>query len=248
MLDRILKRLALAALVLAASLVMVPAGLALEKTAMRVTDDGKRDDWAACFATCTIQYYNICTGWVWLWAPWSDGARVGTVFRDCGDGCSLDSSFMFFRSVAPAGYGFTGTAAVYVVDANECPAGGALASQALLPVSNWNLVAWGGVAVPDNFIVSYEFAANQGLPNPMSIGSDHPAAGPTGPQACGICYPTSRTTHSYSWGTAASPVCPGSAFNDGVCNAELILDAAMSCGCGVSIDDDSWGSVKNLYR
>ena len=240
-----MRKLFLTAFVLAASLVVASTGLALEKTAMRVTDDG-RDGWAAGTQTCTVQYYNICTGWVWLWSPWGDGDRVGTAFADCGDQCALDSSFMFFRSAAPAGYGFTGTAAVYAVDANECPTGAPIASQALLPVSNWNLVAWGGVAVPDNFIVSYEFAASQGLPNPMSIGTGHPAAGPTGPQACGACYPTTRVTHSFAWGTAASPVCPGSVFNDGVCNAELMFDAAMSCT--VSIEDQSWGAVKNLYR
>ena len=241
-----MRKLFLTAFVLAASLVVASTGLALEKTAMRVTDDGRGDGWAAGTQTCTVQYYNICTGWVWIWSGWSPGDRIGTAFTDCGGDCSLDTSFMFFVSEAPAGYGFTGTAAVYASDANECPTGAPLASQALLPVSFWNLVNWGGVAVPNNFVVAYDFASDQGLPNPLAHGTDHPAVGPTGPQACGACYPTTRTNHSFYYGTAASPLCPGSILNDGVCDAQWLMDAAMSCT--VSVEDQSWGAVKNLYR
>jgi hypothetical protein len=245
-----MRKFFLTAFVLAASLVVASTGLALEKTAMRVTDEGRGDDWAAGSLTCTVQYYNICTGWVWVLSGFpDDDARVGTTFTDCDpdNSCALDSNFMFFVSAAPAGYGFTGTASVYAADANECPTGAPLAQQSLLPVSFWNLLNWGGLPVPNSFVIEYQFASTQGLPNPLAIGADHPAAGPTGPQACGTCYPTSRVNHSYYFGNSTTTLCPGSVlFNDGICDAQLLFDAAMTCV--VSVEDQSWGAVKNLYR
>jgi len=210
-----------------------------------VTDDGRGDGWAAGTQTCTVQYYNICTGWLWLWWGFSPGDRTGTAFTRCCPHGSVDSGFIYFRDAAPAGYGFTGTMAVYAADPNDCPTGAPLASRALLPVSQWNLVVWGGVPVPEDFVVLYEWPDPE-RPNPTAIGSDHPAAGPTGPHACGTCYPTTRTNHSYHYGTAATPLCPGSPLNDGVCDAQWLMDAGMLCA--VQVEERSWGAVKSLYR
>ena len=240
-----MRKFFLSAFVLAASLVVASNGLALEKSAARFTDDS-RDGWAAGGATCSVAYYNICTGWVWVWSGWSAGDVVGTQFDTCSGGpCTLDSGFMLFTTGAPSGYGFTGTAAVTAADANGCPTGAPLASQALLPASGWNLLTW-GVPVPSSYVISVEFAASQGLPNPAAVATEHPAAGPTGPVACGTCYPTNRTNHSFYYGTASSPLCPGSALNDGVCDAQWLFDSQLTCI--VSVEDSSWGTVKNLYR
>jgi hypothetical protein len=101
--------------------------------------------------------------------------------------------------------------------------------------------------VTDPFIVAYQFASDLGRPNPLGIGGDHPAAGPTGPQACGACYPTTRVNHSYYYGTASSPLCPGSVFfNDGVCDSQLLMDASQIRF--LSVEDRSWGTIKHLYR
>ena len=238
-----MRKLFLTAFVLAASLVVASTGLALEKTAMLVTDDGP-DGWSAGSQTCNVQYYNTCTGWLWVWGGWSAGDAMGTAFTGCGSNCTLDSGNVYFRTPAPAGYGFTGTAHVYAADANECPTGAPLASQALLPATGFNLLNWNSLSVPNTFCVVWEWGP--GGSGTTRAGTDHPAAGPTGPASCGACFPTTRTNHTYYWGTLASPLCPGSALFDGVCDAQFMWDANMLCS--VSVEDQSWGAVKNLYR
>jgi hypothetical protein len=229
---------------LAAMLCLATSSMALEKKAALATD--RADDWNAG-ATCRVNYYNICTGWVWVWSGFGDGGRVGTVFNTC---CSNQSQLLqtsiFVATSAPSGYGFTGTIAVHNTDANDCPVGAPLASQPLLPTSVFQISLWGGLPVPPEFLVVVTMSESQGLPNPGSLGTDHPAAGPTGPQACGTCYPANRVNHSFAYGSAASPVCPGSTFNDGICDSQLFWDADLACDVGV--ESSTWGQIKGLYR
>jgi hypothetical protein len=44
----------------------------------------------------------------------------------------------------------------------------------------------------------------------------------------------------------ANPICPGSPFNDGICDAQLFWDIDLACA--VSVEDTSWGKIKDLYR
>ena len=71
-------------------------------------------------------------------------------------------------------------------------------------------------------------------------------AGPTGPEACGTCYPTTRPNHSFDYGTAGSPACPGSPFNDGICDAQLFWNADLASTA--SVESRSWGTIKGLSR
>jgi hypothetical protein len=116
----------------------------------------------------------------------------------------------------------------------------------LLPRSGANTHVW-NLPVTGNVVVTVENASEYGLPNPTAWASDHPAAGPTGPAACGFCFPTSRPIHSYYYGKANTALCPGSPLDDGVCNAEWLLWAA-SFRCTVSVEPQTWAGVKNLYR
>jgi hypothetical protein len=235
--------------VLAAMLCLASSGMALEKRA-HYADDNRSDDWNAG-ATCRVNYYNICTGWVWCWSGFGAGGRIGLVVDSCcgaGESAALLQTQHFMCTSAPSGYGFTGTIAVHSVDANNCPVGAPIASQPYLPAGNpqFQVVAWGGVPVPNKFAVVVTVAENLGIPNPVAFGTDHPAAGPTGPVACGTCYPSNRPNHSFAYGTVASPACPGSTFNDGICNAQLFWDIDLVCA--VSVEESSWGSIKGLYR
>ena len=237
-----MRKFFLTAFVLGASLVVASTGLALEKTAVRMADDSRLDGWASG-QTCSVIYYNICTGWIWVWSGWSGNDTMGVCFDACCDGSTLTSNWWYWPDGQPAGYGFTGTIAVETVDAACCPTG-LIAGQVFLPVSGWNLYTWGGVGVPSQFAI--RGILGPGAPSPGSIATDHPALGPTGPQACGTCYPTTRANHSFYWGSTASPLCPGSTLNDGICDAQFLLDAQFTCP--VSVDETSWGAVKNLYR
>ena len=231
-------------------LVAVPCG-APEKGAVRVTDEDLADSWMGV-GTYTVVYYNTCTGWIWLWGGWNAGDIIGTCYENthCGPnaGYVVCESLTYFRDVMPAGYGFTGTIAVQGGDANMCPTV-VLASAPLLPAVRWNINFW-NIVVPPRFVVTYEFGpatdpdSTAWLVRPAT---DHPAAGPTGPAACGYCYPTTRVGHSFYYGSASSPRCPGSAFNDGICDAEWLGMVFMICKV-FPVEEDSWGSVKNLYR
>jgi hypothetical protein len=233
--------------VLAAMLCLATSSMALEKRSALSIDTA--DDWNAG-TTCSINYSNTCTGWVWIWSGFGDGGRLGTVYNTCcspGESTALAGSTVFALSGPPAGYGYTGTIAVHAVDANDCPVGAAIASQPFLPGSSAaQPVAWGNVSVPNEFAIVLTAAEPAGAPNPAVFGTDHPATGPTGPQACGSCYPLGRVNHSFAYGTTGSPICPGSTFFDGVCDAQLIWRADLICS--VSVEPSTWGSIKGLYR
>ncbi len=222
---------------------------ALEK-ASRVYLDDDRDEWRGG-TPCTIRYYNFCTGWLWVWSGFDPDTRMGVNFTSCCGPSELPElvqTEVFFNSIVPGGYGFTGTIDVFAADGNGCPIGAPLGSQPFLPASGFNTVSFASspVSIPtSSFVVAFTLPST--LNNPATIASDHPAAGSTGPAACGNCYPNTRTTHSFVYGSAASPICPGSTFNDGVCDAELLWEADTNC-ITVSVEPTSWGQIKNLYR
>lgn len=217
--------------------------LALERTPARLPSD-PADSWSSAW-TCTIRYYNTCTDWIWLWGGWSGFDRVGVANSPACSYYPLSRTQILIGTGAPAGYGYTGHVAVHFADANGCPVGPALSSQPWLPtgsrsyqVHDWNL------SVPPYWVVLYTFGPVSN--SPATIATDHPVAGPTGPAACGSCYPTTRTNHSYYYGSEGAPMCPGSPFFDGACDAQLIVDQIM---IGFSaIEPTTWGSVKSLYR
>jgi hypothetical protein len=232
------------AFVLAAMLAFATSGFALEKSAARF-NDGDLGDWNAGTSSCSVFYYNICTGYIWIWTGWADGATMGTVYDTCCDPSSEDSflnaSYFYFWTGVIPGYGFTGTVGVYDVDANLCPST-PLMTQPSLPVSGWNLEFW-GVGVNSQFAIVYTLQDDQGF-GVTAVPITDGAGG-----ACGVCFPTGRTSNSYTWGTDTSPACPGSPMSDGVipCEYEFLAAAELTCE-PVSVQDESWGSIKNLYR
>lgn len=249
-----MRKFFLASFVLVAALCMATSGFALEKTARPIADtlDGPTG-WNAA-ATCAIIYYNRCTLWSYGWTGFGFGDRLG-VCADacCPNGTVAQTVFRVFTG-APAGYGFTGTASITNVDSHCCPTN-TLASQPWLPTGPFDTHNW-NVPVGGQFAVVYAFGCVSGAGSPIAIGTDHPSAGPTGPQACGFCYPLNRPNHSYYWGSDGScaggtpAICPGLTFLDLTpsepCAPQLRIDIFMNCP--VSVEPKTWGSVKDLYR
>lgn len=232
------------------ALVTPSIGLGLERTSVVAPDYGGDDPWRGG-ATCSVSYWNTCTGWIWVWDGWSPQDVVGVAFETCcgnQETSELTSVGVDAYVGAPTGYGFTGMLAVYDADATLCPTGTALWSQSWLPTPG----ATGtgaipvGVAIPDSNVV-VTFTNGTGVGSPLGLVTDHPAAGPTGPQACGFCFPSARTIHSFYFGTPGTVLCPGSTLNDGVCDSEFTWTASFTC-TPTSVDQSSWGTVKNLYR
>ncbi len=230
----------LAVLVLAASLVVASPGSSLERSVARLDAD-RADNWDAGI-TCTIRYYNICTGWIWILSGFAASDQFGVCFQSCG-GCGVVvGSWHYMYSGMPAGWGFTGTMSVSVADANCCPTGTPLQSTTFLPVTGWNVYGW-STWVPGTFVMHATLGPGSG--NPLAVATDHPGAVAGGPPACGTCYPTNRVNHSFYYGPGGA--CPGSVFfNDGVCDAQLLWDVdAYACK---AVEPQSWGSIKSLYR
>lgn len=230
-------------------LLLASPSAALEKVAhpMDRDPDGAADDWLASGATCTISYANTCTGWLWVWDDWAPGETFGVVFHPCCPGGGLAATQAYFWTGAPAGYGYTGTLALSALGPNDCP-GIAYGAQPLLPPDGPEVTFW-GVPVPNGPVVlTY---TNGSRPADYAIPTDHPAAGATGPQSCGLCFPSTRTIHTFRYGTPASPLCPGSPLNDGVCDVEALLwSAAFWCynDGPVGVEPSTWATIKNLYR
>ena len=230
-----------------AVLLSAAAGFSLER--MPVPDGGIDDGaWAMGRTTGSVAYYNICTGWAWVWGGFPAEASMGVVFDVPDYNPVADGTYFYFWRGAEQGYGATGQISLHSVDADGCPSGEALITQPFLPTSGWNLTHWGEY-IPSTVaaVITLGSAAGSHGSSPVWITSDRPGPGPTGPIACGTCYPTTRETHSFYWGTEESPLCPGSTFYDGFCDAELLAILDYS-GVQTALESHSWGSIKALYR
>lgn len=235
-----------------AFLFLVPLSVvALEKTERPLRSLDTNDGWSSG-ASCTVSYYNTCTGWIWTWQGWQDTELIGMLLDPCcGTGANetLVATNVYVWTGVPTGYGATGTIAIQSVDANGCPSG-VLASQTMLPASGNNIHLW-GLPVTGPQMVTYlnrQVGFHCDPPGTAGFASDHPAAGPTGPQACGTCFPTTRATHSFLFGTDTTAYCPGVPINDGVCNAEWLLWSASYTCSDLTVRPSSWANVKDLYR
>ena len=216
---------------------------ALEKASRRAHDGD--DSWNVS-SIDIVRYYNNCTGWVWVWSGWSAGEQVGVRFDvPCGAGW-LSTTWALTFSGAPAGYGFTGT--ISARSGRRCT-DPVVASQPFLPslATEWTGVTWGGEPVFFEYLIDITWAAPSGFTNSTGLASDHPAAGATGPAACGTCFPSNRVSNSRYFGVGGAYCPSGTALSDGVCDIEFMMDT--STGCVVdAVTDESWGRVKSLFR
>jgi hypothetical protein len=254
-----MRKLVVTTFALAAMLCLASSALALEKRAVRFDGD-LNDDWNAG-TTCLIQYYNICTGWVWVFgfddpAVVNDLTQVGVNATNCcgsGESSALVQSAIRYWSGSPGGYGFTGTISTFAANANGCPVGAAIETQNFLPpyvpgLNAFYVQNWSGGPLPNSHVIAATFPGDTvaGGINPLGLGTDFGTVGPSGPDACGTCYPSPRNSNSQVWADSQGSHCPGLTFLAQTCEVELLWDLAYSCV--VSVEESSWGSIKGLYR
>jgi hypothetical protein len=230
-----------------AVVLLVPGGgSALEKVPSRAPS-ARAEAWKSAMSSPWVSYHNTCTGWVWVWSGFEDQARFGVHYTP-PNLTDLTESYLFFARSTPSGYGYTGSSSIHALDEENCPIEPAIETVPFLPEEGWNQFVWEGYcSVPFVHLVTLGSSSEPGEPIPVEVVTDRPAPGPTGPIACGTCYPTTRQTHSYLYGTVGSPLCPGATFFDGFCDAELIAMAGFE-GIPVSVKSASWGSIRALYR
>ncbi|MEZ5066000.1 MAG: hypothetical protein R3B81_14800 [bacterium] len=216
----------------------------LERTRELALDSPSESPWTEA-VTCALQYYNYCTGWSWFWAA-EDGDRTGTVFEACHSDCEVLSASALFVNSSQYGRGFMSLLGLYAVDENDCPQEPPLASMYYVQSGGWHTFDFGGVAVPPRFAIMTTHT-NYHYPG-IDVGfvSDHPAAGPTGPPACGTCFPSDRVGHSYFWGNVDSPGCPGTLIEDTACPAEFLVNVQLSCASAVP--QSSWSRLRSMFR
>lgn len=223
---------------------IVPSGWAFEKVLDRATSTDA--NWNAG-ASCTIQYWNACVGWTWTWTSWSPQDRIGVNFHSCRPNLESVDVFTRFTNGVPVcpGYGFTPHLEAFAADANGCATGPVLGTVTFLPDGTTQNVAFAApVAVPPSFVALIRMGS--GGNGTVRYGTDYDAQGPTGPQGCGLCFPTTRATRSFYYGTPSSPLCPGSRVEGPVCDVEWRWNPHMSGG--VNIEESSWSQLKNMYR
>ena len=236
------------ALLLGVWIALPGASMALERTAVPLDQRGAFEDWNAG-ATCTVSYYNNCTGWIWTWGSWEDGDVVGVLFDACSESGSATlmatNVYAWRGAICNIDRGYTGLISIQEIDDHGCP-GNALASQPFLPCDGDNVALW-DLTVSGAILLTVEQRSYYGSRIPTWYATDHPSAGPTGPQACGLCYPADRVTRSFMFGTATSPLCPGSPLYDGVCNAEFFRWSAAFI-TPLAVETTRWSQIKALYR
>jgi len=216
----------------------------IERIAERMAD-GVHPDMAGINEGCSIAYYNLCSGWIWLWAMGGYEDEAGVVFdlvADCGkapgDLCTNIGFWWYWRYTAP-GYCFTITYSLFEVDSEYCKVGsaiGILPNQD--PVERWNYYPGLGSTVSD--LVSITGSLDCGT-LPMTV-TDATARN----DAAG-CNPPPLIHHSVYYGGYETKYCPPHYFADDVGYVNILMDASFSCGT-TSTERTSWTSIKSLFR
>ncbi|MBZ0267737.1 hypothetical protein K8I85_06245 [bacterium] len=225
-----------AALALAVLLAGNGASSALE-TAPFVRDDDTESPWRAS-GSCTISYANTCTGWLYHWRMESF-RTYGVVFDPCCENTNLESTAMRFTA---ASMGYPMLAEVSTADENGCPETSLAQKTFITTDSEWHSLDW-GIPCSGPIVVTVSFVYNHGVVNGLAA---YPGQGPTGPAACGNCYPVGQPAHSFYYGAFDDTICPPIPYVSGGCPIELLWSAAFSCA--ISTESDTWGQLKALYR
>jgi len=197
---------------------------------------------------CSIVYYNLCSGWLWVWSGWAPGDEAGVCFdlpTDCGklpgETCANTGFWWYWRYTAP-GYGFTVSYDLYDLDASCCKVAnvGGLANQD--PVERWNYYAGLGTVTTDNAGLVATFDVGT-LPY---LGTDNNPKNFGAPVACPGYAPDGM--HSFYFGGPATQYCPPLYLADGLGNVQILMDAGFDCQGGTATEDASWSGVKSLFR
>ncbi|MFH1679165.1 MAG: hypothetical protein ABIH26_00820 [Candidatus Eisenbacteria bacterium] len=204
--------------------------------------------------TCSIVYYNICSGWYWRYSPFRGDERIagdhaGVVFdlpNDCakepGAECVHLGFWWYWRYTTP-GWGYTLSYYLWPVDEDFCMVGepiGSLLCQD--PTERWNHYPGLGTTNADMVAVISVFDKG-GLPHWCL---DNNYRNSQAPIACDG-WPGPLGVHSVYWGNYDTMYCPPYFFADPVGPIQFIMDATFSCE-GTPIEPASWGTIKSLFR
>jgi hypothetical protein len=188
--------------------------------------------------TCSIAYYELCSGWIWTWSGYQ--VQYAVVFdlpNDCGKQagqlCTNTGFWWYWRYTNP-GYQIPVTYSLYAADSALCRVGapiGTLPDQD--PIERWNAYPGLGSTTSD-FVAIVAISASF----PM-VATDNT----TKNQAIG-CAPIPTAVHSV---LGFVSYCPPTAMEDGLGPCNLLVDGEFYCAA-TTVELSSWGAIKTLFR
>jgi hypothetical protein len=230
------------------ALVMAACAFALEPTAIRESlGDAPGGAPPPCLlpintngSAANLSWYNVCSGYIWIFSAFSANEQVGTHFPDAAvnDGNDIKRTITYFRNVVPS---YNQTVDIYVdLDNNQdgCPEANILSDLNLDPGLRWNCS---------------EFAADipcqtSGLVVRISHdGGAAPTIATDGARQDRCVGPSNPNSWYYGIG---GTVCLGWVGPDGTRDnflTWLILDDEDPCP-GNANESKSWGNIKGLYK
>jgi hypothetical protein len=205
--------------------------------------------------TCSVVYYNICSGWIWVWSPFTgrdarEADQIGVVFdlpEDCnmepGSEC-LNLGFWWYWRYTVPGWGYTLSYHLWNADENNCkigPAVGALLRQD--PVERWNYYPGLGWTASDYVAITATMDRGA-LPYWVTDNNWKNAAAPIRCEG----WPGPIEKHSFIFGEGyEGTICPTYYLGDGMGPVQFLMDASFESQ-GIAIEPASWGTIKSLFR
>lgn len=206
--------------------------------------------------TCTIVYYNFCSGWVWLYDQFEETDRFGIVFdiaASCSENvgeCCMTGGFWYWRNTF-GGYGSFVQYSLYDVDPSTgCPVGqplGTVLSSNL--TERWNFVPNLGCTQSDSVMLVAELVLGgyrTHLPWPGTDNEFQNAQG--GPNCSGV--QTGVPAASFYLGNDQTQFCPPLPLLDPVSGnpVNLIAQISFSCFQTTHTKHSSWSDLKVLFQ
>ncbi len=197
--------------------------------------------------TCgNYRWFNVCSGYIWLYSGWKAGEGVGVLFggpqQPCVDGGSCDENtqlkrvIYYFRNAQP-GYPDSDRRVRLSLDTDQdgdgCPEF-TIASIAIEPSERWNCWELGGCGVPDRVIARQVQLTDHG----PSFATDGPHAEE--------CAPTGAP-QSFYYGINGS-VCQPWVGPAGRRDNFLIWLIYDNLGWPDSVEPTTWGRIKGLFE
>jgi hypothetical protein len=192
--------------------------------------------------TCgNVRYYNICSGYIWIFSGIPVGDAYGTRFDGAcvAPGKRVKRAITYYRATVPA---YTQLVDVHLnVDANNdgCPEATFASDIGLDPGERWNCSNF-GACVPVS-------AGQSVIVRSVKRGSNAPNWSTEGPYTS-VCDPAGNPRSFYypsTGGCLPWIVNSPTGRNDNFLTY-LIVD--NDAACGNATENTSWGNVKGLYR
>ncbi len=191
--------------------------------------------------TCAnYKWYNLCSGYIWLFSTPNLGEAVGVSFGGPSQPCvapgkSVKRGIYYFRNVIPNYGQFMDLYLDEDCDNDGCPEGILGSALNFDPGLRWNCVNY-GVCIPCGGLILREVGHGGIAPTIVTDGPFKTA-----------CDPAHPPTHSYYYGINGRTCVPWVGV-PATAPDDFLMWLIVDDGCVTATRETSWGSIKGLYR